>query len=65
MRFVLTGLTVAILSACAAPASHDTQPTAAQHQSASQQATEFTSVAESAWQYQREQRHPADGLLDI
>ena len=64
MRLVLTGLTIAILSACAAPANHDSQPSSSQPQT-EQQATQFSTVAERAWEYQREQRHPNDGLMDI
>lgn len=72
MRFVLTGLTVAILSACAAP-SHDTNGhaqtevnrTAAMQSSEQAYAEQFSAIADDAWDYHSAQRHPSDGLMDI
>lgn len=70
MRFVLTGLAVAVLTACAAPA-HDTQSPnttpsrSAMTQGAAQYDHRFEQLADAAWQYHSAQRHPADGLLDI
>lgn len=64
MRLVLTGLTIAILSACAAPSSDQTQVSSAQTETSST-ATSFSTLAEQAWQFEREQWHPADALMDI
>lgn len=71
MRLVLTGLTVAILSACAA-SNHDSNghaqtdpPRASTTQPASQYAVQFATIADAAWDYHSAQRHPVDELLDI
>lgn len=64
MRLVLTGLTIAILTACAAPASNETQASSAQTETSST-ATSFSTIAEQAWQFERKQWHPADALMDI
>lgn len=71
MRLVLTGLTVAILSACAAstPDSSSQSQESTRHavasQGANQHSQQFAAIADAAWDYHSAQRHPADGLLDI
>ena len=71
MRLVLTGLTVAILSACAASTpdspgqpQQEANPAIA-GQAAASYGQQFAAIAEAAWDYHSAQRHPADGLLDI
>lgn len=68
MRFMLAGVAVAVLSACAtAPHSSDIQQPQGQQQSSAQRAVDqqFTDIASSAWEFQRAQGHPIDGLTDI
>lgn len=70
MRFVLTGLTIAVLSACAAPGNdNNRQPTNASSSIQTSQVStynqQFERIADAAWDYHSSQRHPDDGLMDI
>ncbi|RUO26945.1 DUF885 domain-containing protein [Aliidiomarina minuta] len=55
-NFLLGGLALA-LTACASAPQQETQPPGIN--------AEFTQLAEQAWEYNQEQRHPDDRLLDI
>ncbi|RUO33700.1 DUF885 domain-containing protein [Aliidiomarina soli] len=66
MRLSLVAASVLMLSACAGTTpSPSTQSNQAQSQTQSHPDRAFTSLAQQAWDYQKEQRHPQDGLLDI
>lgn len=59
---LLVGVSLIWLSACAASGERPSTTTQSSQSSSDQQ---FTQLADNAWQYQREQRNPPDGLLDI
>ncbi|RUO30862.1 DUF885 domain-containing protein [Aliidiomarina sedimenti] len=66
MRLSLVAASVLMLSACASTTpSPSTQSNQAQSQTQSHPDRAFTSLAQQAWDYQKEQSHPQDGLLDI
>jgi uncharacterized protein (DUF885 family) len=60
VRPVFIGALALAISACAT-----NTPPAQETASAPDPNQSFTQLADAAWQYDREQRHPEDGLLDI